>query len=154
MPPCTAGWSVFTRPSNSSGKPVSSATSRTLNPASRSAVAVPPVETILTPWRASPCASSRRPVLSETERSARETRIELTAPSGAGSPRHGSPRDHGERFLVAPARLLHDLIRKPGRRRIPVPADRVQIVADHLLVEGVLRHTFLVGRDRPVARGV
>ena len=65
------GWSVFTRPSIISGKPVSSETSRTASPASRSALAVPPVETSSTPCRASACPSSASPVLSETDSKAR-----------------------------------------------------------------------------------
>src|SRR5512139_2985282 len=44
MPPCTLGCSVFTLPSSISGKPVYSLTSITARPASRSALAVPPVE--------------------------------------------------------------------------------------------------------------
>ena len=53
-PPCTAGCSVFTRPSSISGKPVTSATSRTARPASRSARAVPPVESSSQPRVARP----------------------------------------------------------------------------------------------------
>src|SRR5690348_409819 len=71
MPPCTLGCSVFTRPSNISGKPVSSDTSRTARPASRRAFAVPPVETSSTPNPASTRAKSTRPVLSVTLSSAR-----------------------------------------------------------------------------------
>ncbi len=62
-PPCTFGCSVFTRPSIISGKPVSSDTSITGNPASAIALAVPPVETISTPCAASALAKSIRPVL-------------------------------------------------------------------------------------------
>ena len=70
-PPCTAGCSVLTRPSIISGKPVTSATSRTVRPAARSALAVPPVESSSTPRAASARAKSSSPVLSETEISAR-----------------------------------------------------------------------------------
>jgi len=60
------------RPSIISGKPVSSATSRTAMPACASAVRVPPVETISMPRAASARASSISPVLSDTEIRARE----------------------------------------------------------------------------------
>ena len=43
-PPCTIGCRVLTRPSIISGKPVTSLTSRTGRPASRIALAVPPVD--------------------------------------------------------------------------------------------------------------
>ena len=72
-PPCTAGCSVLTRPSMISGKPVSSETSRTAMPASAIAFAVPPVETSSMPKPASARAKSIRPVLSETDSSARRT---------------------------------------------------------------------------------
>src|SRR6185503_17688348 len=72
-PPWTLGWSVFTRPSIISGKPVRSEMSRTSAPAVRNVAAVPPVETISTPCLASPAARSSRPVLSESEISARRT---------------------------------------------------------------------------------
>src|SRR5690606_33142243 len=49
-------------------------TSMTAKPASRRAFAVPPVESRVTPCRVSARASSTRPVLSETESSARRTR--------------------------------------------------------------------------------
>ena len=60
-PPCTTGCRVLTRPSIISGKPVTSATSRTSSPASRSALAVPPVDSNSTP-RAKP--AQIRPVRS------------------------------------------------------------------------------------------
>src|SRR4249919_4183177 len=72
-PPCTSGCSVLTRPSIISGNCVSSLTSRTARPASRSAFAVPPVETSSTPCAASARARSVRPVLSETDNRARRT---------------------------------------------------------------------------------
>ena len=49
MPPWTRGCSVLTRPSSISGKPVTSAMSRTASPASASALRVPPVEISSTP---------------------------------------------------------------------------------------------------------
>src|SRR5512135_3050013 len=67
MPPCTFGCSVFTRPSSISGKPVNSETSMTLTFASRSALAVPPVESISTPILRSFFANCTTPALSETE---------------------------------------------------------------------------------------
>ena len=54
-----------------SGKPVTSETSRTGRPASRNAFAVPPVDSSSTLRAASARASSTRPVLSETDSSAR-----------------------------------------------------------------------------------
>ena len=64
--PWIFGCSVFTRPPMISGKPVTPDTSVTLNPASRRACAVPPVEIKATPSAARPRASSTRPVLSDT----------------------------------------------------------------------------------------
>src|SRR3546814_11113054 len=72
-PPCTLGCSVLTRPSIISGKPVWSDTSFTASPASRSALAVPPVDSSSTPCRASACPSATSPALSDTESSARVT---------------------------------------------------------------------------------
>src|SRR4051794_19804530 len=69
-PPWTLGWSVLTRPSIISGKPVRSEMSRTSVPSSRSLAAVPPVDTISTPCRDRPAASSSSPLLSESEISA------------------------------------------------------------------------------------
>ncbi len=71
IPPWTRGWSVLTRPSSISGKPVTAATSVTGRPASRSARAVPPVDTSSKPARARPAANAASPVLSETDSSAR-----------------------------------------------------------------------------------
>src|ERR1035437_10116680 len=73
-PPCTFGCSVLTRPSIISGKPVSSATSITLSPASFSALAVPPVEINSTPEPVSAVANSLSPVLSDTHIKARVVR--------------------------------------------------------------------------------
>src|SRR3954470_8400278 len=66
-----AGCSVFTRPSSSSGKPVTSSTVVTVMPAARSAAGVPPVETTSQPNSTSPCAKATIPRLSLTEISAR-----------------------------------------------------------------------------------
>src|SRR5689334_22877 len=71
MPPWICGTRVLTRPSKISGKPECSDTSLTTTPASRSALADPPVERISTPWAASACANGTKPDLSETEISAR-----------------------------------------------------------------------------------
>src|SRR5437879_9629387 len=73
MPPWIFGWSVLTRPSSISGKPVTSATSRTGTPASRKSLAVPPVETISIPSAPRARANSTTPVLSWTETRARRT---------------------------------------------------------------------------------
>src|SRR5699024_10920728 len=78
MPECTRGCRVFTRPSRTSGKPVSCSTSMTGTPASAIFLAVEPVETISTPAACKPCASSSRPVLSYTLTRAR--RIGLRSP--------------------------------------------------------------------------
>ena len=69
-PPCTRGCRVLTRPSSISGKPVMAATSVTGRPLSASSLAVPPVDSSLMPCACRACASSRMPVLSETESSA------------------------------------------------------------------------------------
>src|SRR6478735_5438026 len=81
---CSRGCRVLTRPPRISSWPVNSETSVTSSPASRSAVAVPPVERISTPSPARPRAKSATPVLSETETSARRT---LIAPSSTVSER-------------------------------------------------------------------
>src|SRR5262249_12826866 len=73
-PPCTAGCSVLTRPPIISGKPVSSLTSSTFNPASLRILRVPPVEISSMPNSTSARAKSATPDLSETEISAREAR--------------------------------------------------------------------------------
>src|SRR5690349_16813448 len=65
------GFSVFTRPSRISGKPVYSSTGRVSIPASESSRAVPPVETISMPSSVSHFASSTSPRLSDTVRRAR-----------------------------------------------------------------------------------
>ena len=66
MPPWTAGWSVFTRPSMISGKPVTSEIPVTFTPDAVSAFAVPPVDTSSKPREASAWANGTSPVLSET----------------------------------------------------------------------------------------
>ena len=65
------GCRVLTRPSSISGKPVTSATSVTSRPSERNARAVPPVETSSKPIPASARANGTRPLLSETDSSAR-----------------------------------------------------------------------------------
>ena len=65
------GWSVFTRPSSTSAKPVTALTSVTGRPASRSARAVPPVETSSKPRATSARPNAASPVLSLADRSAR-----------------------------------------------------------------------------------
>ncbi|SHW60045.1 Uncharacterised protein [Mycobacteroides abscessus subsp. abscessus] len=63
-PACTCGCRVFTRPSSTSGKPVTSSTGVTGIDAAAMVFAVDPVDTSSTPaaWR--PLASSSSPVLS------------------------------------------------------------------------------------------
>ena len=78
------GWSVFTRPPRISSWPVKTETSVTSRPASRIALAVPPVESSSTPSSVRPRAKSTTPVLSETEMSARRTRT--GSPEGADPP--------------------------------------------------------------------
>src|SRR2546426_4021743 len=73
IPACTRGCKVFTRPPSISGKPVTSSTGVTARPASRSACAVPPLETKAAPSSVRPRASSTTPVLSYTASSARRT---------------------------------------------------------------------------------
>src|SRR5260370_5458092 len=71
MPPVIFGCIVLTRPSSISGNPVTSDTSRTLSPAPRSALAVPPVEISSIPRLLSSRAKSTIPVLSVTLNRAR-----------------------------------------------------------------------------------
>src|SRR5204862_6132143 len=87
--PCTAGCRVFTRPSSSSGRPVTSSTDVTAMPAERSAVEVPPVEMISQPSWVRPCANATMPRLSLTEISARG----MTSQSRGGL--HGFGKRHG-----------------------------------------------------------
>ena len=90
-PPWTRGCSVLTRPSIISGKPVRSSMGRTGTPASASALAVPPVETISTPNSlTSARQNSTTPVLSVTETSAR---LMETFDIVAGSPSVASNGD-------------------------------------------------------------
>src|SRR4051812_44051222 len=108
------GFSVFTRPSRISGKPVYSSIARMSIPWSRSSRAVPPVETISTPSSARPRAKSTRPRLSDTVSSARRTwtspgritaalpplvvaisfLLEEHAPSAGGIELHAPAREH------------------------------------------------------------
>src|SRR3954471_8113229 len=70
-PPCTDGCSVLTRPSNASGKPVTSLTGVHETPASASTRAVEPVDTTETPASRRAAPSSPSPLLSLTLTSAR-----------------------------------------------------------------------------------
>ena len=103
------GWSVFTRPSITSGEPVNSETSLTGRPAMRIAFAVPPVESISTPLSASAFARSMRPALSETERSAR--RILPGPPVGAESVTSAAAAAAfwAAIFVSQPARIASDI---------------------------------------------
>ena len=71
IPPCTAGCRVLTRPSKTSGCPVTSDTSVTSRPASLSVRAVPPVDRIAQPMSESDSPNSAMPSLSHTLSSAR-----------------------------------------------------------------------------------
>ena len=95
-PAYSRGCSVLTRPSMISGKPVKSSTLRTPRPASRSSVAVPPVDTTSIPSSAKPRPNSTMPRLSETDRSARRTRTAPGSVSAApGSVVDGSAMSRG-----------------------------------------------------------
>ena len=112
-PPCTFGCSVFTRPSSISGKPVSSATSFTGSPSARSAAAVPPVEISSTPISCSARANATRPVLSETESSARRI---FCSPVMPPVPQRTRSTAHLISLLPKVAATQHDLHRRarPG----------------------------------------
>src|SRR5436305_43671 len=71
--PKTRGVRVLTRPPRISGAPDHVAIGVTAMPASARCLAVPPVERISTPRAVRARASSRMPVLSETDRIARST---------------------------------------------------------------------------------
>ena len=106
-PAWTRGWSVFTRPSSISGKPVTAATSVTGRPASRRARAVPPVLTSSQPRTTSPRPRSTRPrlVVDGEERAARDRdarvrggRVQAGAAGAAlDGERPGQQRRHGRR---------------------------------------------------------
>src|SRR6185503_11085969 len=59
-----------------------------------------------------------------------------------------------ENVDVAPAGPLDDLVGEAGRRRVLVPAEGLEVVADVLLVEGRLGAPLAVGLLRPEAGGV
>src|SRR5438067_200964 len=77
MPPWTFGCSVTTRWPSMAGKPVISSVSETARPASRSALAVPPLERRSQPRSARPRPRSTTPALSYTESSALGTSDQL-----------------------------------------------------------------------------
>ena len=81
-PACTFGCRVLTRPSSTSGKPVTSSTGVTGTPPAAMFLAVEPVETMSTPASCNPLAKSTSPVLSYTLINAR--RIGLSARSSYG----------------------------------------------------------------------
>src|SRR5690349_8694494 len=106
--PCTAGCRVLTRPSSSSGKPVTSSTVVTAMPAVRSAVAVPPVEMISHPSWVSPCAKATMPRLSLTEISARGMTDESRGGLHGFGKRHGSARGGGGKHDGGQQTMLDD----------------------------------------------
>src|SRR4051812_38841899 len=121
-PPWTLGWRVFTRPSIISGKPVRSETSRTSSPVSRSALAVPPVETNSTPRAAKARPRSARPVLSETESKARSILTRSGTPLlPSGRPAEGP----GDGRAVAGALAGDDELEARVRRRLAVDPQTV-----------------------------
>src|SRR5262245_58974924 len=125
MPPWIAGCSVLTRPSMISGKPVWSETSVTFTPASRSALAEPPVDRISTPRPARYWPNSTSPALSDTEISARPMR----ARSGVGEGTYWAAADMAT-FLRGGGRRRPLYSRQApirpdaGRRGLWVVADR------------------------------
>ena len=84
-----------------SGKPVWSLTSTTVSPASRNALAEPPVDRISMPCAASALPSSTSPALSETEINARSMR----ARSGVGEGTYWAAADMARSIDLA-ARAL------------------------------------------------
>ena len=73
MPPWIIGWSVLTRPSMISGKPVTDETSTAATSASTKVRWVPPVDRISTPRSANARAKGTMPDLSDTLTKARLT---------------------------------------------------------------------------------
>src|SRR5215218_11344236 len=135
---CSRGCRVFTRPPRISSEPVNPETSVTSIPASRSAVAVPPVERISTPSAASPLAKSATPVLSETEIRARRT---LSWPSSRFS-----------WMSVAGSVIDRDLARVAGVDPNPALRDHADRLRVELMLDGMdgrLQHpAFAADRHR------
>ena len=99
-PPWMRGCNVLTRPSRISGAPVKSLTSRTGTPDAASAFAVPPLASSSSPLFARLLPNSARPVLSETENSARvnfATALSSRSFRAGSTPfqRHGIPDRSG-----------------------------------------------------------
>ena len=88
------GCSVFTRPSSISGKPVTSATSTTGTPDSRSSFAVPPVERISTPRAARPAGELHHAglVVHAQERAPHSSSWGLPDPHAAAVDARAAPR--------------------------------------------------------------
>src|SRR6266545_6543076 len=112
MPPCTRGWSVFTRPPRISGAWVNSPTETTGTPASASAFCVPPVERISTSSAARRRANGTRPLLSDTETRARRTmattseKAALLALSARRFKAHGGDRAQRRLRLAVAQRVV------------------------------------------------
>src|SRR5215217_2781978 len=143
MPPWMRGCSVFTRPSRISGEPVCSETCTAGTPLSFRCLSVPPVLRMRQPSLCRPCAKGSRPVLSETE-----MRAVLSIDSKILS------RQKLERFEVFVARVLHHVGGELGAGRFLVPGERLEPVAQVLLVEALLVAAFGVILGGPEARGV
>src|SRR3954452_6394984 len=157
-PPWTLGCSVFTRPSIISGKPVRSERSRTSSPASRRALAVPPVETNSTPRAAKARPRSASPLLSETESKARSILIRSgTSLLPSGRP----PEGPGDGRAVARALAGDDELEARVRRRLAVDPqavlDRESAAAAAELPDGGSTHpeqrARAVGGGRDLDRG-
>src|SRR6185312_4792829 len=58
------------------------------------------------------------------------------------------------RLNVFLARLLNNVVRQCGRRRVLVPPNRFKVIAHKLLIVGELRSSRTVALGRPEARGV
>src|SRR4051812_1284746 len=103
--PWIFGCSVLTRPASISFTPVTSETARTAMPSFASNSAVPPVERISIPRDARPRPSSTMPVLSETERRARETDMGASyhAPPSRGRGPGARPGPRANPLLSGPA---------------------------------------------------
>src|SRR5664279_5146808 len=157
-PPWMVGCRVLTRPSSISGKPVWSATSVTAIPAAAISLAVPPVDSSVTPSACNSRASSTMPVLSETEisacmlgarsRSLDELVLDQLAAQGVAV----DAQPLGGAALVALGVFHHGFEQRPlddaknhvvhrrGRDAAQVPEVALQAVAHALLDVSLVRH--------------
>src|SRR3954468_5000034 len=129
--PWIFGCSVLTRPASISFTPVTSATARTAIPSFARSSAVPPVERISIPSDARPRPSSTMPVLSETERRARETDMRALLPCALAARTRRRAR----------ARLLRSAVARlgaavAGRARIGRARLRLRLRGGRAVVRG------------------